>query len=80
MTAITKQEGKKVHTSVLSVAYFAGNEKVKNAIIHSDYIRHTTLKRLWTLPGVADMDRISRNKLYDKIKRNILPKSKAKQP
>ena len=61
-----------MNTSVLSVAYFAENEEVKNAIIQSDYIRRTTLNRLWALPGVADMDRISRNKLYDKIKQDVI--------
>jgi hypothetical protein len=67
---------RKVNTSVLSVAYFAENEEVKNAIIQSDYIRRATLNRLWALPGVADMDRISRNKLYDKIKQDVIKEGK----
>ena len=58
--------------SVVSVAYFVEDEKLKDAILQSDYIRNETLNRLCAMPSYKYKSLKWKNIYYDYFKRQVM--------
>lgn len=54
--------------SVVSVANYAENEEIRNAILQSDAIRHRTLNVCYGIPGYEALPLSEKNRVYDAIK------------
>lgn len=56
---------------VISVAYFADNQRVMEAVLQSDEIRRRTLERCLAIPGYRELSLEEKNKIYDRIREEV---------
>jgi len=53
---------------IISVAHFAKDETIKNAVLRSDEIRQKTLNHCYSIVGYKSLPLNEKNKIYDSIK------------
>ena len=56
---------------IVSVAYYAENDAIKNAVLLSDQIRNEALNRLCALPSYSCKSLKWKNKYYDYFKKKV---------
>jgi hypothetical protein len=54
--------------TIISVAYFAETEEIRNAVLQSDTIRRRTLKACYEIPGYEALPLSDKNRAYDAVK------------
>lgn len=57
---------------VISVACFAGSKKVRDDLLLFDDVRRRTLDACYGIPGYADLPRVVKNKIYDRVKARVM--------
>lgn len=58
-------------SQIRSVAHYAENESIKEAVLESDVLRNKTLNACYDIPGYEKLSREDKNKLYDLVKKSI---------
>ncbi len=53
---------------IISVAHFAKDETIKNAVLRSDEIRQKTLNYCCSIVGYESLPLNEKNKIYDSVK------------
>lgn len=58
--------------SVVSISSAVGDEELAKAIRQSDYIRHETLRRTWSIPSMQYKSREWKNRYYDFFRAKVI--------
>ena len=58
--------------SVVSISSVCGDGELAQAIRQSDYIRHETLRRTWSIPSMQYKSREWKNRYYDFFKAKVI--------
>ena len=69
--AASSRNDSKPSDTVISIANYADDPAVKEAVLASDTLRHKTLDVCYKIPGYNALPRPDRNKLYDLIKQAV---------
>ena len=60
-----------MNTRVISVAEYA-DESTRSGILQSDFVRRETLDRCYNMDGYKDLPTAEKNKVYDRIKAEVM--------
>ena len=65
---------------IISVAYFAESDEIRDSVLRSDYVRDETLKRLCARPSYNCKSLKWKNRYYDYFKKQVLKELSAVVP
>ena len=56
---------------IISVAEYVKDNKVRNTVLRSDYIRNKTLEKCYSIPGYDELPLKMKNAVYDNVRLSI---------
>ena len=56
---------------IITVAEYVKDNKVRNTVLRSDYIRNKTLEKCYSIPGYDELPLKMKNAVYDNVRLSI---------